>query len=71
MRAWPGAAPIEIEREIIEREEEALKGLEGLEEMESSARSGRAWINLEFNINQNMAGDVSMSLSNYQIPSNL
>jgi HAE1 family hydrophobic/amphiphilic exporter-1 len=52
--AWPGAAPIEIEREIIEREEEALKGLEGLEEMESSARSGRAWINLEFNINQNM-----------------
>ena len=51
---WPGAAPAEVEREIINRQEEVLKGLEGLDEMESSARSGRAWINLEFNINQNM-----------------
>ena len=52
--SWVGAAPIEVERELVERQEEMLKGLEGLDEMESSARSGRAWINLEFNINQNM-----------------
>ncbi len=52
--SWAGAAPIEVEREIVERQEEALKGLEGLDERESSARSGRSWINLEFNTNQNM-----------------
>ena len=44
--SWAGAAPIEVERELVERQEEALKGLEGLDEMESSARSGRSWINL-------------------------
>ena len=30
---WPGAAPAEIEREIINRQEEVLRGLEGLDEM--------------------------------------
>ena len=35
---WPGAAPVEIEREIINRQEEVLRGLEGLEELNSSAQ---------------------------------
>ena len=30
--AWPGAAPAEVEREIITQQEEVLKGLEGLAE---------------------------------------
>jgi HAE1 family hydrophobic/amphiphilic exporter-1 len=38
---WFGAAPAEIEREIVNRQEDALKGLEGLEEMISSAQNGR------------------------------
>jgi hydrophobic/amphiphilic exporter-1 (mainly G- bacteria), HAE1 family len=49
---WRGAAPAEIEREIINRQEEVLKGMEGLEKMVSSARRGRGSITLEFEISQ-------------------
>lgn len=48
---WRGASPAEVEREIVIKQEEALKGLEGLENMESWASRGRARISLEFNIN--------------------
>ncbi len=34
---WPGASPQEIEREIVDEQEEQLKSLEGLLEMESSS----------------------------------
>ncbi len=51
---WRGAAPAEVEREIVNRQEEALKGIEGVEKMESSAQRGRARISLEFNVAQNM-----------------
>jgi HAE1 family hydrophobic/amphiphilic exporter-1 len=36
---WPGASPQEIEREIVEEQEEQLKSLEGLLRMESSSAS--------------------------------
>ena len=48
---WRGASPLDVEREILIPQEEALKGLEGLESMESWASRGRARISLEFNIN--------------------
>ncbi len=51
---WPGAAPAEIERELVVRQEEALKGLEGLREMTSSSQTGQAEITLEFAVGQNM-----------------
>ena len=51
---WAGAAPAEIEREIVDRQEEAFTGLEGLEEMVSSSENGQGRISLEFNIEQNM-----------------
>ena len=51
---WPGAAPAEVEREITNRQEEVLKGLEGLEEMTSRSEDGRSEIKLEFNLRQNM-----------------
>ncbi len=51
---WSGAAPAEIEREIINRQEEVLRGLEGLEEMISESRDGYGRITLEFRIGQNM-----------------
>ena len=51
---WPGAAPAEVEREIVNRQEEVLKGLEGLDEMTSSSQDGRARVSLEFQIDQNM-----------------
>jgi len=46
--AWGGATPFEIEKEILERQEEALKGLRGLTKMESSAYNSFAEITLSF-----------------------
>lgn len=51
---WPGAAPAEIEREIVNPQEEQLKGLDGLETMVSRSLTGRAEITLEFGIGTNM-----------------
>ncbi|MCP4330290.1 MAG: efflux RND transporter permease subunit [Alphaproteobacteria bacterium] len=51
---WPGAAPAEIEREITNRQEEFLRGIEGLEEMSSRSQNGRATVTLEFGISTNM-----------------
>lgn len=52
---WPGAAPSEIEREIVNLQEEALRGLEGLEIMTSRSRTGTAEVTLEFAIGTDMS----------------
>lgn len=51
---WPGAAPAEVEREVIIQQEEKLKGLEGLEEMISKSEDSKGEITLEFRISQDM-----------------
>ena len=51
---WAGAAPAEIEREIVNPQEDELRGLEGLDLMISRSQTGRARINLEFAIGTNM-----------------
>ena len=51
---WPGAAPAEVEREIVNRQEEALRGLRGLESIQSSSETGRGSITLNFQVGQNM-----------------
>ena len=45
---WPGAAPQEIEREIIQEQEEQLKGVEGVTKMSSASMNSRGSISLEF-----------------------
>ncbi len=52
--SWPGASPLEVEREIVNRQEEVLKGIEGVRKIESRARTGRSDITLEFSPSQNM-----------------
>jgi len=52
--SWPGAAPAEVEREILNRQEDVLRGLEGLDKMSGRARSGSSSITLEFNVGQDM-----------------
>ncbi len=51
---WPGAAPAEIEREIVNRQEEVLAGLEGLEDMSSSSTDSQGNIELEFAVGTDM-----------------
>ncbi len=51
---WGGAAPAEVEREILNRQEEQMAGLEGLADITSSAEQGRAVMTLEFDVGTNM-----------------
>ena len=60
---WAGAAPAEIEREIVNRQEDAFRGLEGLERMTSRSRTGEATVTLEFAIGSDM-GDIRWLVSN-------
>ncbi len=47
---WPGASPREIEREIVQEQEEQLAAIEGLVKMTSRCRDSSADITLEFAI---------------------
>ena len=52
---WFGAAPAEVEREILNEQEDVLNGLEGLERMTGLANHGYAEIELEFIIGTDMS----------------
>ncbi len=45
---WPGASPQEVEREIIEEQEEQLKSVEGLVEMKSESFRSRGRVIMKF-----------------------
>ncbi len=51
---WAGAAPAEVEREIVNPQEEELKGISGLETIIARAETGRSRITLEFAIGTDM-----------------
>jgi HAE1 family hydrophobic/amphiphilic exporter-1 len=51
---WPGAAPSEVETEILEAQEQTLKGLAGLVKMTSNASPDLGRITLEFNVGTNI-----------------
>ena len=51
---WRGVAPVEVEREITNKIEQELTGIEGLEVISSQSQLGRSRISLEFNVSQNM-----------------
>ncbi|MGI9486456.1 MAG: efflux RND transporter permease subunit [Geminicoccaceae bacterium] len=52
--SWPGAAPAEVEREIVNEQEEVLRGLQGVEKMTSRSQDGSGSVTLEFQIGQDM-----------------
>ena len=60
---WRGATPYEIEREIIEEQENTLKGLPNLVEMESTSRNSEGSITLKFKVGTN-SDDVLLRVSN-------
>ena len=47
---WRGATPYEVEREIIEEQENTLKGLPDLIEMESESRNSQGSVTLRFKV---------------------
>lgn len=51
---WSGASPYEIEREIVQEQEDVLKNVEGVVEMTSESYDGRGSIKLEFSPGTNI-----------------
>jgi len=47
---WPGATPYEVEKDIIEEQEDVLKGIQRLTLMESSAYNSRGEVTLTFEV---------------------
>ena len=68
--SWRAAAPEEMEAEIIERQEDVLKGLQGLVSLESSSNQGQGNITLRYQTGVNLERaliDVMNALN--QVPS--
>ncbi|MBE52894.1 MAG: acriflavin resistance protein, partial [Pelagibacterales bacterium] len=51
---WYGASPYEIEREIVNRQEEVLRGIEGAKRLTAKAQEGRSEVTIEFDTTTNM-----------------
>ena len=51
---WPGATPSEVERDIIDKQEEQLKSTPDLVAYESTASDNRAEITLTFKVGTDM-----------------
>jgi len=51
---WPGAAPEEVEREILVPQEDVLKSVQGLERMTSEAAQNRGTITLELEVGSDL-----------------
>lgn len=67
---WPGASPQEIEREIVDRQEEYLKSVEGLTHLTSESRDSRGRVTLEFEVGTDIdAALLKVSTKLDQVPS--
>ncbi|MFT5241038.1 MAG: HAE1 family hydrophobic/amphiphilic exporter-1 [Candidatus Promineifilaceae bacterium] len=51
---WPGASPNEVEREIVDRQEDKLKNVEGLLRMKSESKDSVGTIVMEFDTGADM-----------------
>lgn len=60
---WRGATPYEIERDIIEEQEEVLKGIPGLVELESESFNNQGTVTLRFEIGTDV-DDALLRVSN-------
>ena len=55
---WPGASPFEVESEIVNKQEEKLKGVEGLVELTSESSEDSATVVLEFEVGTDLDSKV-------------
>src|SRR4051812_6731833 len=66
MVPYPGAGPETVEREVIDRLEEAFQSITGVHEINSTAMDGYGWINIKFDYDkdiQQAAQDVRDKIS--------
>lgn len=60
---WPSASPYDIESEIIDEQEDVLKGVSGLKEIESNAYNSMGEVSLEFELGTDI-NDAMLLVSN-------
>ena len=60
---WSGASPEDVDREIVARLESELSGLNGVEELVSASRRGRASVTLTYSVSQDMDKALVLLLS--------
>jgi HAE1 family hydrophobic/amphiphilic exporter-1 len=66
---WPGASPREVEREIIQEQEEQLRGVEGVRKLTSESSDSMGRITLEFAVGTDLkAALVQVSTRLEQVP---
>jgi len=61
--SWTGRSPEEVEREVIEPQEDVLKDISDLQKMTATAFDGRAEIQLEFSV-----GDQTVTIRSDDVP---
>lgn len=57
---WPGASPQEVEKEIVQEQEEQLQSVEGLQKLTSESRDSVGRIILEFSVDADMSKALLM-----------
>ena len=57
---WPGASPQEIEREIVQEQEEQLKSVQGVTKMSSESMDSQGVVTLEFAVGTDMESVLVM-----------
>jgi len=66
---WPGASPQEVERDIVDEQEEQLKSVEGLVKIESSSADSEGTITLTFQVGTDLdTALLKVSNSLEQVP---
>ena len=61
--AWPGAAPEDVDREVVNRLENELSNLSGVEEISSSSSTGSARVTLTYDLATDMDKALTVLLS--------
>jgi hydrophobe/amphiphile efflux-1 (HAE1) family protein len=71
---WDGAAPEILESELVDKIEQAVIAVEGLEEVRSTIRQGAATVELEFELERDIDAalqEVQAALSQVRLPLNV
>ncbi|RMH52895.1 MAG: efflux RND transporter permease subunit [Zetaproteobacteria bacterium] len=73
--AWPGAAPGEVELQLVDPIEQELKGIDGIDEIHSSAYPGSMVITIQvdpdYQDRSRLVSDIQQAINRAQLPADL
>ncbi len=72
---WPGAAPSEVELQLVDPIEQELKGIDGIDEIHSTAYPGSMQITVkvdpDFKDRSRLVSDIQQAINRAQLPADL